>query len=135
MPGQSIFADEWRDCLKSHYLYVVREQDVRTERTLRGVMHNVGFSEDELNELRVRATMHVDDVGVEFVPDLEILKTIEASVDLVGEVDVGATHGSPLPADTPPDEIIEMELVEEAETEAEAPVPYDQSGPEQLSLF
>jgi hypothetical protein len=115
MPGQSIFADEWRDCLKAHYLYVVREQDVRTERTLRGVMHNVGFSDDDLNELRVRTTMHVDDVGTAFVPDLEILKTIDETPVLEAT-----------------DENVELQA---EEAEAEEPVPYDESGPAQLSLF
>ena len=131
MPGQSIFADEWRDCLKAHYSYVVREQDVRTERTLRGVMHNVGFTEEELNELRVRATMHVDDVGAEFVPDLDIL---QKAAEAVG-VDIGADVGAQLPTDVPPEEAMDMEASEETEAEAEEPVPYDESGPEQLSLF
>ena len=46
MPNQSIFAQEWRDCLYAHYSYVVRLGDQVTERTLRGVMIEAGFTED-----------------------------------------------------------------------------------------
>lgn len=77
MPGQSIFSEEWRECLKAHYMYVTRERDARTERTLVGVLHNVGFTDAELNELKIRATMHVDDVGADYVPDLDLLKAAE----------------------------------------------------------
>ena len=43
MAEQNIFADEWRDCLRAHYTYVVRIGDHGTERTLRGVMVEVGL--------------------------------------------------------------------------------------------
>jgi hypothetical protein len=73
MPA-SIFAEEWRECLRAHYSYVIRSDDRLTERTLRGVMiHEAGFTEDELKELQVRATMRVEDAP-DFVPDLEILQ-------------------------------------------------------------
>jgi hypothetical protein len=72
---ESIFADEWRDCLRAHYTHVIRAEDKLTERTLRGVMiHEAGFTEAELKELQVRATAHVDDAPDDFVPDLEILR-------------------------------------------------------------
>ena len=38
----SIFSDEWRGCLVSHYTHVLRSDDHRTERSLRGVMLDVG---------------------------------------------------------------------------------------------
>jgi hypothetical protein len=74
MPA-SIFADEWRECLRAHYTYVIRTDDRITERTLRGVMiHEAGFTEAELKELQVGATAHVDDAPANFVPDLDILQ-------------------------------------------------------------
>lgn len=152
MPNDSIFADDWRDCLKSHYQTVIREQDGRTERTLRGVMFNVGFDEDELNELRVLATMRADDVGEDFVPDLQIFEAVVSpavkaaeTANVVETEAEGATHGSPLQDAIPIFEAeaevtSEIELVDEvdaesdAEAEEEAP-PYDESGPQQLSMF
>ena len=139
MSEKSIFSEDWRECLRSHYTHVVREQDVKTERTLRGVMHNVGFGDDELNQLRVLATMHVDDVGADFVPELQIL---EESADVVG-----ATHESPLQEDVPPentDDVGTRYIVSEAaeatdeiveEEPYEEPPQYDESGPEQLTMF
>jgi hypothetical protein len=74
MPA-SIFADEWRECLRAHYTTVIRNDDHLTERTLRGVMiHEAGFTEAELKELQVRATMRVEDAPTDFVPDLDILQ-------------------------------------------------------------
>jgi hypothetical protein len=126
MPGDNIFAEDWRDCLRSHYLHVVGEQDGRTERTLRGVMHNVGFSDDELNELRVLATIHVDDVGADFTPDLNVLVTHDDAV--------GAQRAAPLPSEIPSDEtVIDTDPVEEAVDEE--PPQYDESGPQQIALF
>jgi hypothetical protein len=70
----SIFADEWRECLRAHYTYVIRNQDRITERTLRGVMiHEAGFTDAELKELAVRATMRVEDAP-DLVPDLNLLQ-------------------------------------------------------------
>lgn len=73
MAEPSIFADEWRECLRAHYTYVVRMNDRGTERTLRGVMLEAGFSEDEVRELYVLATAHVDDMPADFAPDTSVL--------------------------------------------------------------
>ena len=71
--SENIFADEWVDCLEAHYMHVIRTKDKVTEPSLTIVMHSAGFSDNQLAELRVRATMHVDDVGADFVPDLDVL--------------------------------------------------------------
>lgn len=48
----SIFFNEWRNCLREHYRYVLRTEDWITEKTLREVLLGVGgFSEDELQAL------------------------------------------------------------------------------------
>ena len=70
---ENIFELEWRECLEAHYMHVIRNRDKVTEPSLTVVMHQAGFIDSELAELRVRATMHVDDVGADFVPDLEAL--------------------------------------------------------------
>lgn len=74
MDQRSVFFEEWLRSLREQYKHVVRNDDRVTLPTLSAVMQRVGFSEDELAQLRVEATMHVDDVGADFVPDLEILR-------------------------------------------------------------
>ena len=74
MDQRSVFFEEWLRSLREHYKHVVRINDEVTLPTLSAVMQNVGFSEDELAQLRVEATMHVDDVGADFVLDPDILK-------------------------------------------------------------
>src|SRR4051794_37941903 len=70
----SIFADEWRNCLRAHFTTVIRNNDKITEKTLRGVMFEAGFTDAELKELTVRATMRVEDVGEDFVPHMKVLE-------------------------------------------------------------
>ena len=73
MANESIFADDWRECLQAQYQHVVRNNDQITLRTLVPVMHDVGFSEDELRELAFQATLRAEDVADDFVPDMEIM--------------------------------------------------------------
>ena len=73
MDSRSVFLDEWLRSLREQYKHVVRSNDRVTLPTLTAVMQNVGFGEEELAQLRVEATMHVDDVPPDFKPDLEIL--------------------------------------------------------------
>lgn len=57
----SIFAQEWRDCLRAHYLHVVRSADRATEESLHPIMIKAGFTENQLKELYIQATAHVED--------------------------------------------------------------------------
>ncbi len=72
MDQRSVFFEEWLRSLREQYKHVVRSNDKVTLPTLTTVMHNVGFGEDELNQLRLEATMRIDDVADDFVPDLNI---------------------------------------------------------------
>ena len=74
MDQQSVFFEEWIRSLREQYKHVVRQDDRVTLPSLTAVMLDVGFSEDELAQLRVEATMHVDDVGADHVADMEILR-------------------------------------------------------------
>jgi hypothetical protein len=67
----SVFGDEWRRCLKEHYKYIVSNQDKQTEETLTPIMEKAGFRDDELRQLYLEATMHIDNVPDDFVPDME----------------------------------------------------------------
>jgi hypothetical protein len=52
---ESPFAEEWRDCLREHYKHVIRENDTSTEDTLTPILHQIGFRDNELHQLRVQA--------------------------------------------------------------------------------
>lgn len=54
------FDEDWRDCLREHYMDVIRRHDLVTMKTLPGVMHEVGFDDDDLDILRIYATMRDD---------------------------------------------------------------------------
>ncbi len=139
-----IFADDWRDCLREQYKYVIRQQDHRTEATLTDVLHQVGFTDDELAALRLDATMRADDMPDDYVP--EEVQAAYAGVDV--------PEASQMVADEPADAVVEAdedaiedetpatydELLEQAEeTLAEEEVPGEpdepDDAPEQLSLF
>ena len=132
---QDIFTEEWRDCLVAHYTYVVRMGDQVTERTLRGVMIEAGFGEDELRQLYLLASAHVDDVGADFVPDAELLAplTVEAppavgpdEPDELDKMDKMETGGIEV------EEAIEDEPAAE---EADHDEPPSEPGETQMSLF
>lgn len=69
----SIFAEEWRACLREQYKHVIRTNDPITRASLITVLHEVGFGDDELRQLEVEATIRADDMPDDFTPDLNIL--------------------------------------------------------------
>lgn len=73
MNPQSVFHEEWLRSLREQYKHVVRNDDHVTLKSLSKVMSQVGFRESELMQLRIEVTMHVDEVGKDFNPDLQIL--------------------------------------------------------------
>lgn len=56
MRNRSVFFDDWRECLRSHYFHVVRIDDLVTEPTLRAVLLAAGIPLDEINQWRDEAT-------------------------------------------------------------------------------
>ena len=73
MDSRSVFFDEWLRSLREQYKHVVRNNDRVTLPSLTAVMQKLGFGEEELAQLRVEATMHVDDISPDFRPDMKIL--------------------------------------------------------------
>ena len=111
MSGQSIFSDDWRDCLRAHYMHVIRTDDKGTEVTLRAVMREAGFTADELKALYVEATMHVDDVPPDFIPDMDfaapepapeqvVQALVEEAAVVIDGIDDEGAEGTP--NDEPP---------------------------------
>jgi hypothetical protein len=145
--AEDIFADDWVECLEAHYMHVIRINDKVTEPSLSIVMHSAGFSDAQLAELRVRATMHMDDVDKDFVPDLEVLdahdhqhneaEAAEAHVySIPVEIALAPTEVVPVEAEV----VSQAEVLVEAELEGEAldeqePEQKDPDEPQQLSLF
>lgn len=74
MEERSVFFEEWIRSLREQYKHVVAQDDRLTLSSLTAVMSEVGFSDAELAQLRVQATMHVDKVGSDHVADMEILE-------------------------------------------------------------
>ncbi|MBA3868035.1 MAG: hypothetical protein H0X30_02675 [Anaerolineae bacterium] len=133
-----------------------------TEPSLSIVMHSAGFNDTQLSELRVRATMHVDDVSPDFVPNLDVLEAhdhehaepaaaeshvynipievVPAPVEVTASIEVEEV-ALPVEAElvSEPEDLPEAEL--EPETlEDDAPVEpevetEDPDEPQQLSLF
>ena len=73
MDQRSVFHDEWLRSLREQYKQVVRKDDGAALSSLTAVMHNVGFRDEELAQLRIEATMRVDVVREDFRPDMDIL--------------------------------------------------------------
>ena len=70
--NDGVFADDWRESLRAHYREVVRRNDKATEDTLTGVLHDVGFQDEELRQLKLEATMRTEDLHDDFVPELTL---------------------------------------------------------------
>jgi hypothetical protein len=133
----NIFDDDWRDCLREQYLAVVRQQDATTRQSLMLVMYEVGFSEADLRELDIRATMHVDDVPDDFVPDMTLMQpAIHTGADLP---DGGDADDDPQDDAIPPTFDETLAQAEPAPEDTEPAPPDDDTpdpdAPQQMSLF
>jgi len=79
MDTQSVFYEEWLRSLREQYKQVARNDDRVTLSSLTAVMRQIGFRDDELAQLRVKATMHVDDAGADYRADLNILDSVKSA--------------------------------------------------------
>jgi hypothetical protein len=154
--SENIFATEWMECLEAHYMHVIRINDKVTEPSLSIVMHSAGFSDAQLAELRVRATMHIDDVSADFVPDLNVLEAHEHQHSAAETIE---THVYNIPIDVAPVPVeaaepiapveaesvstnvdlseaeLEPEILEDDTSVEQGPEQEDPDAPQQLSLF
>ena len=151
MTTRGIFFEEWRRCLIEHYKYVVRNGDTLTERSLTRVLlrSDVGFTEDELRQFYLEATMHVDHLPDGFVPGGPTFEAMPAphpaecqcaacAPELEAMIEAGHDEeGQPLSLAQLEEKQAEMEEREPEQDEAE---PVSQSGqdkdaPRQISMF
>lgn len=137
MPGPSPFADDWRDCLSAHYQFVVRNEDHVAARTLPGILHELGFSDSELAELAIRATMHIDDMPADYVPNVEaVAQAIRAAASAPDAAGAGAILEQAI-AEIAQETAVSVEYdssqLDELFEEEDDPPPTD--GFKQMSLF
>ena len=83
---QSIFFDEWRDCLHAHYLHVLRSADVVTEPTLRGVLLTTGITEHELAAMQVEAEQAAPEIAMDDAAPEAVME--EAVIDEAADDEV-----------------------------------------------
>lgn len=145
-PNGGVFFDEWQACLRAHYLYVLQTEDWVTELTLRRVLLNAGFSEEDVALLHQQAAESDPQFALEAASsrvDLpappepaadeddgpEALTLAEGDELLQGdEAEVG-DGGAALAAD---DELPAEDM--DADPDEDVPAPYEPP-PNQLSLF
>lgn len=106
---RSLFFDEWQACLRAHYIYVIRANDMVTEPTLRSVLLQSGLTEDGLHKLYEEALA----LGP-LNPDDEI--RLELNEILGDETTVAAITGS-----APEETVIVNEMPEDLESGPDEP--------------
>lgn len=131
---ESVFSDEWRRCLREHYKYVVRQQDNNTKETLTPILEKFGFREEELRRLAVEATMHVDDVADDFVPDMELLDEQSVEDDKAPEVTF-VTHPAECTCPSCMDTVLEAGHDDDGQPLEEEPEQEKQGTLKQKTLF
>lgn len=137
----SVFSDEWRRCLREQYKHVARSDDQVTHKSLKPLLEELGFTEDELKQLYVEATMRTEDMPDDFQPDLDVLTP---------EIPVEDAAFQPHPAEcTCPDcmaavdetihddegQLLPADEIEEARARAEYDNADDDDKPKQISMF
>lgn len=149
--SNNIFGDEWRACLREHFKYVVQHDTRTTLESLRVALLQGNppvFTEDELRELYIEATLRAEDLPDGFVPEA-LLDSYEQLQAAAPEVPENPAHplecqcpacielnhiphdadGQPLDADA------RAELEEEQRAVRDSDADTDDDAPQQLSLF
>ncbi len=74
MPRYSPFQDDWKQNLTEHYKQIVQTGNSTQRENGKLMMQQAGFTEKEISALYIEATMHLDDVPRDFVPDANMLE-------------------------------------------------------------
>lgn len=80
MPQPSFFAAEWRACLAEQYQQVVRGSNRAQRDDYAQTLRDAGFSESEIAQLYLDATLRQEDLPAGFVPDLALLEETRAAL-------------------------------------------------------
>ena len=87
----NVFFDHWQDCLRAHFVYVLRIGDRITEPTLRDVLLQSGLNEDDLGALYDEA-QRLGALDPNAAPDAD---TDDDELEAGQDEDVTAVGGSP----------------------------------------
>ncbi len=79
--GPSVFQSDRIACLLAQYRDVARGGSRTRLDQVAQVLRDAGFSEEQIVGLYVEATMHVDDIPGDFVPDLDAAVQLKESMD------------------------------------------------------
>jgi len=74
MSSLSPFADDRRDTLIAHFKLVMHSHDPSRRQAVIDLMETEGFSKAELSSLYIEATMRMDEVPDDFVPDITMIE-------------------------------------------------------------
>lgn len=74
MTDRSPFDEEWRESLAEQFKHAARLEGKTRRDALRQMLHELGFSEGQLRDLYIDATMHIDDLNADFLPDLDMIE-------------------------------------------------------------
>jgi hypothetical protein len=116
------FDQDWRDCLRAHYEFVIREGDVENERSLVTVLLQTGFTQNEVNAMRAQIA---EAIGLVIIEEQDEQSQPEADVPVES-----------LPQSALPEQAFLIEPVEEKPVEPLKPHRDDPPvKPKQMSLF
>ncbi len=101
---RSIFFDEWRACLRAHYVYVLRTNDTVTEPTLRHVLRQTGLTEEELAALQAEALGGPLPLS-EFSPAPDSAPSVPPAPDFFEETEAAAENPSEEPPSVAPGQL------------------------------
>lgn len=64
------FLDDWYDHQVAHYQEAVRRRDTVTKNSVELLLLEIGYTEAQLQEFRVLATMRADDMPEDYLPEM-----------------------------------------------------------------
>ncbi len=158
MPNQSIFADQWRDCLREHYKNAIQnDPNPRNLESLKTVLLRPNgnqppiFTESELKELYIQATMRAEEMPDGFLPEA-MMEALQDEFEAQSQPEVSTLQDDrtyqPHPLECQCPQCVEINLIphndegqplsadEIAELEEQqAYAQRDDDAPQQLSLF
>lgn len=69
----NIFADDWREQQETQFQYIARVGTPEQRISMRIIMHDLGYTDEQLDLLYLHATMHQDELPLDFVPDVNLI--------------------------------------------------------------
>lgn len=108
MSSRSIFYDDWRDCLRAHFVHVINNNDMLNAVSLRTVLLDTGFTASEIDDLQ-----HSAQAVTETIEAAEEMTASESVAEVpVSKIPVTAIEDAQPPAEPEGEPAPESEWVE-----------------------